>query len=449
MPAIDGPKSPDLLNLIRWIAMPLSYMRRCNDRYGDCFTMNLGYRMPRTVVFSDPRALEIILTSPHSEEFEAPGELNAILEPLLGAQSVIGLSGDRHRRMRNLMMPPFHGERMRSYGELINEITDEVTRTWVVGKPFMVRKIMQTISMRVILRAVFGFEQGSRYHEMEALLANLLDMLSNPFGVSFLYFPYLRRNLGALSPWESFIRKRGRIDKLIYDEIADRRAHPGDARNDILSLLMSARDQDGEPLTDVELRDELMTLLAAGHETTATALTWAFYWIHKFPEVRERLLEEFRVLNSTDHGTISRLPYLNAVCCETLRIYPVGMLTFPRITTSTVEVMDHSLEPGTMVVGSIYLTHRRKEIYPNPEQFRPERFLERRFSSFEYLPFGAGARRCIGMAFAQFEMKLVIKRIVSKFELGLVGDRLVRPVRRGLTAGPSPFRVVLKKQVAD
>ena len=446
MPALNGPKSPDLLNLIRWVAMPLLYMRSCNDRYGDCFTMNLGYRIPRTVVFSHPRALEIILTSPHSEEFDAPGDLNAILEPLLGAESVIGLSGDRHRRMRNLMMPPFHGERMRAYGELINQITDEVTRTWVVGKPFFVRKAMQTISMRVILSAVFGLEQ-SRAQEMAALLGRLLDLLGNPFGVSFLYFPFLRRDFGSLSPWGSFIRKRERIDRLIYDEIADRRARPDNARNDILSLLMSARTEEGEPMTDNELRDELMTLLAAGHETTATALTWAFYWIHKFPEVRERLLAEFGLSDSADHGAIARLPYLNAVCSETLRIYPVGMLTFPRRTTSQVDVMGNVLEPGTVVIGSIYLTHRRKEIYPDPEKFRPERFLERRFSGFEFLPFGAGARRCIGMAFAQFEMKLVIKRILSKFELGLVGARRVRPVRRGLTAGPSPFRMEVRKKV--
>jgi cytochrome P450 family 110 len=446
MSALNGPKSPELLNLIRWVAMPLSYMRSCNDRYGDCFTMNLGYRIPRTVVFSHPRALEIILTSPHSEEFDAPGDLNAILEPLLGAESVIGLSGDRHRRMRNLMMPPFHGERMRAYGELINQITDEVTRTWVVGKPFFVRKAMQTISMRVILSAVFGLEQ-SRAQEMAALLGRLLDLLGNPFGVSFLYFPFLRRDFGSLSPWGSFIRKRERIDRLIYDEIADRRAHPDDARNDILSLLMSARTEEGEALTDNELRDELMTLLAAGHETTATALTWAFYWIHKFPEVRERLLAEFGLSDSADHGAIARLPYLNAVCSETLRIYPVGMLTFPRRTTSQVDVMGNVLEPGTVVIGSIYLTHRRKEIYPDPEKFRPERFLERRFSGFEFLPFGAGARRCIGMAFAQFEMKLVIKRILSKFELALVGARRVRPVRRGLTAGPSPFRMVVREKL--
>jgi cytochrome P450 len=211
---------------------------------------------------------------------------------------------------------------------------------------------------------------------------------------------------------------------------------------------MSARDEAGEALTDVELRDELMTLLIAGHETTATALTWALYWIHKFPKVRERVLAELQTADPIDSGALSRLSYLNAVCCETLRIYPVGILTFPRVAISTVEVMGYSLEPGTIVVGSIYLTHHRKEIYPDPDHFKPERFLERRFSPFEYLPFGGGARRCIGMAFAQFEMNLVISRVLSRFELALADQRSVRPMRRGLTAGPSPVRLVVKDNLS-
>jgi cytochrome P450 len=399
--------------------------------------------MSPAVVFSDPQALQIILSSDDSEDFNASGELNVIFEPLLGAQSVIGLSDDRHRRMRKLMMPPFHGERMRSYEQLITNITDEAMRGCIVGKPFSLRNCMQAISMRVILKAVFGLDEGSRYQEMERLLGGLLDEMSNPLSVSLLYFPILRQNLGPLSPWGNFVRKRERIDRLIYDEIAERRTLQNGSRGDILTLLMSARDEAGEALTDAELRDELMTLLVAGHETTATALTWALYWIHRFPKVRERLLAE---LDSSETGALSKLPYLNAVCCETLRIYPVGMLTFPRVTTSTVEVMGYSLEPGTVVVGAIYLTHHRKEIYPDPDHFRPERFLERRFSAFEYLPFGGGARRCIGMAFAQFEMKLVINRILSRFELALADKRPVRPVRRGLTAGMSPVRMVVQEQ---
>lgn len=221
--------------------------------------------------------------------------------------------------------------------------------------------------------------------------------------------------------------------------------HPDVSRHDILSLLMSARDEAGEGLTDAELRDELMTLLVAGHETTATALTWALYWIHKFPAVREQLLNELQEHDgSLDPSAVFRLPYLNAVCCETLRIYPVGMLTFTRVTKSPVEVMGRTLEPGTLVAGCIYLAHHREEVYPEADQFRPERFLERRYSPFEYLPFGGGVRRCLGMAFAQFEMKVVLSSILSGFELALADTRPVRPVRRGLTSGPSPVRMVIK-----
>jgi cytochrome P450 family 110 len=442
----EGPRTPATLQMIQWIARPLSFMRSCSDRYGDCFTVYVSQKLSPSVFFSHPQALQIILTSDDSKEFDASGERNAIFEPFLGSQSVIGLSGDRHRRIRKLMMPPFHGERMRAYGQLIADITDEVMQGRIVGKPFSLRKCMQAISMRVILRAVFGLEEGLRYQQMQRLLGSLIDEMSNPLSVSLLYFPILRRNLGPLSPWGNFVRRRERIDRLIYDEIAERRMRPNASRNDILTLLMSARDEAGEALTDVELRDELMTLLIAGHETTATALTWALYWIHKFPKVRERMLPELQGVDRADLGALSRLPYLNAVCCETLRIYPVGITTFPRVATSTVEVMGYSLEPGTVVVGSIYLTHHRKEIYPDPDHFKPERFLERRFSPFEYLPFGGGARRCIGMAFAQFEMKLVISRILSSFELALADKSSVRPVRRGLTAGPSPFRLVVKRQ---
>jgi cytochrome P450 family 110 len=270
--------------------------------------------------------------------------------------------------------------------------------------------------------------------------------MSNPLSVSLLYFPMLRQDFGPLSPWGNFVRVRQQIDQLIYDEIADPRSHPDASRSDILTLLMSARDEAGEALTDAELRDELMTLLSAGHETTATALTWALYWIHKFPAVRKQLLKELQALDgSLDPSVVFRLPYLNAVCCETLRICPVGMLTFSRVTKSRVELMGSSLEPGTIVVGCIYLAHHRKDVYPDPDEFRPERFLERRYSPFEYLPFGGGVRRCIGMAFAQFEMKLVISAILSDFELALADSRSVRPVRRGLTAGPSSFRMVVKE----
>jgi cytochrome P450 len=442
----DGPKSPKIWQMLHWITMPVSFMRGCSHRYGEQFTATLTQKLPPIVFFSNPKALQVILTSDDSELFDSPGELNALLEPLLGKQSVMGLSGDRHRRMRQLLMPSFHGEQMRSYGQLILEITEEVMSEVVAGKAFPVRKSMQKISMRVILRAVFGLSKGTRYQRLERLLGTMLDRISNPFGVSFLYFPLLRQDFGPMSPWGNFVRNRQQIDQLIYDEIGERRTHPDASRSDILALLMSARDEAGEALTDLELRDELMTLLIAGHETTATAITWALYWIHKLPLVRKQLLNELQAVDGPlDPNVISRLPYLNAVCCETLRIHPVGMLTFARVTKSRVELMGSSLEPGTIVVGCIYLAHHREDVYPEPDQFRPERFLERRYSPYEYLPFGGGVRRCIGLGLAQFEMKLVISGILSNYELALADARSVRVVRRGVTSGPSPFRMVVKK----
>jgi cytochrome P450 len=349
--------------------------------------------------------------------------------------------------MRQLLMPSFHGERMRSYGQLIRDITEEVVGELVAGRAFPVRKYMQKISMRVILQAVFGLNAGSRYLELERLLGAMLDRMSNPFSLGALFFPMLRQDFGPLSPWGIFVRNREQVDRLIYDEIAERRNHPDASRNDILTLLLSARDEAGQALTDPELRDELMTLLVAGHETTATALTWALYWIYKLPTIREKLLRELQgVGGSLDPGVLFRLPYLNAVCSETLRIYPVGLLTFPRVTRARVELTGSVLEPGTVVAGCIYLAHHREEVYPDPEKFVPERFLERRYSPFEYLPFGGGVRRCIGMAFAQFEMKLVISSILSSVELSLADTRAARPVRRGLTSGPSPIRMAVKQR---
>jgi cytochrome P450 family 110 len=384
MPLPNGPKSPAIWQMLQWIATPVAFMRACCVRYGDCFTVTFAKRFPPTVFCSHPNDLQVLLTSDDAGLFEAPGHLNDELEPLLGTQSLMALSGDRHRRMRQCLMPPFHGERMRSYGQLIRDIAAEVMGQQGVGKPFEVRKAMQRISLRVILRAVFGLKEGARYQRLEGLLGAMLDALSNPLAVSPLFIPVLRKDFGPWSPWGRFLRLRRQIDPLLYQEIAERRTHPDASRHDILALLMAARDQAGEALTDEELRDELMTLLAAGHETTATALTWALFWIHKLPAVRQRLLDELQAVNGPlDSAALVRLPYLNAVCIETLRIYPVGMVTFTRVTKSAVELAGCRLEPGTLVVGCIYLAHQREEAYPNADQFRPERFLERRYSPYE------------------------------------------------------------------
>lgn len=415
----------------------MSYMEACTQRYGDIFTLRSSQKFTPVVLVSNPQVLEEILTG-DLKEFEAPGETNKVFQPLLGNQSVILVSGARHRRQRQMLMPPFHGERMRAYGQLIGEITERIISQWHEGKPFSVRPYTQAITLRTILGAVFGLDyEEARGQKLEQLLSAMIDEMSSPLSVALLYFPVLRRDLGPLTPWRKFQRRMQQIDKLLYEEIQECRQQNDPSRTDILSLLMSVRDEAGQPMTDEELRDELMTLLFAGHETTATALAWALYWIHKLPSVREKLIQELDSLGDRpDPGTIFRLPYLNAVCCETLRIYPVGMLTFPRVVREPVSLMGYELDPGTQVIGSIYLTHRREDLYPQPEQFRPERFLERQFSAYEYLPFGGGARRCIGFAFAQFEMKVVLAKILSRFEMALADNREVRPVRRGLVSAP-------------
>jgi cytochrome P450 family 110 len=430
----DGPKTLPFLQLIQWISDPLTYMDKCAREYGDIFTTQWGNLQP-FVMLSHPQAIQEMLTS---SAFEAPGHLNSILKPMLGEQSMIILSGEKHKRQRQLLMPPFHGERMRNYGQQICDIALDVASKWSVDRSFVARTAMQEVTMRVILHAVFGLDNGPRLEKLKPLLASVVDMTSSPLRSSILFFGWMQQDLGPWSPWGRMKQRQRKVDELIYAEIAERRQQPNANRTDILSLMMTARDENGQPMTNQELRDELMTLLFAGHETTATALAWAFYWIHSLPSVREKLLQELDSLGENpDPMEIFRLPYLSAVCQETLRIYPVGMLTFPREVKSPVELMGHQLEPGTVVVGSIYLTHRREDLYPEPLQFKPERFLERQFSPYEYLPFGGGSRRCIGMALAQLEMKLVLTHILRNFELALTENKPVQAKRRGVTLGPA------------
>ncbi|HEY9837192.1 MAG TPA: cytochrome P450, partial [Vampirovibrionales bacterium] len=331
---------------------------------------------------SNPQAIEKMLTS---EALTAPGAANEIVRPLVGDNSLILLSGSQHQQRRKLLMPTFHGERMRNYGQLIGAIAEQVSRAWITNQPFIMESAMQEITMRVILQAVFGLSEGPRLEQLRECLVERLNLRKTLLGSSMIFFPFLGRNWGSWSPGAKVIEKQKRVDDLIYSEIRDRRANPDPNRTDILNLLLSAHDESGEGLTDIELRDELITLLVAGHETTASALSWAFYWIHQIPSIRDKLLSELDALGENpDPLEIFRLPYLTAVCQETLRIYPVAILTFTRQVQAPVEIRGHSFEPGVKMVGSIYLTHRREDLYPEPHLFKPERFLARQFSLYEY-----------------------------------------------------------------
>ncbi|MBW4650691.1 MAG: cytochrome P450 [Kastovskya adunca ATA6-11-RM4] len=430
----DGSQQPPLLQLLEWIANPFGYMERSAQRYGDPFTAELRQSNP-LVFFSHPQAIQAIFTAA-PDTFDA-GRANGLIRPLVGDNSLLLLDGDRHAFQRHLMMPPFHGERMRSYGEIICQIAEQVASKWIPGQPFRARDAMQEITLQVILHAVFGLADGDRYQQLKPLLASLLNLTGSRLGSSLLFLDVLQKDWGSWSPWGRFKKRHQEMTTLLSAEIAERRAQVDPTATDILTLLIAARDEQGQGMSDEELRDELITLLAAGHETTATTLAWAFYWIHKLPAVQEKLLQELASLGDNPSPMeISRLPYLNAVCSETLRIYPVTPIVSPRILKVPIEIMGYLFEPETMLAPCIYLTHQREDIYPEPQQFKPERFLERQFSPYEYLPFGGGNRRCIGFALALFEMKLVLATVLSRYQLALVDKRPVQPVRRGVTIAP-------------
>jgi cytochrome P450 family 110 len=443
-----GPQTPAFIQLMRWIFSPMSLMEECVRRYGDIYTLNLGKNNSNLVFVSNPQALQQILTQDTRADFHAPGDLNSLFKSLLGDNSVICLSGAQHQRQRQLMMPPFHGDRMRTYSQVINQVTTETLAQVQIGQTFDVRTTTQSITLRVIMQAVFGLNRGDRAEKLAQLLSELLDRGSSPLSVSMLYFPILQQEWGGIGPWAIQMRTQRAVDALIYEEIQERRTHPDSSRTDILSLLMAAQDEAGESMTDVELRDELMTLLVAGHETTATALAWALYWLHKLPAVKAKLVAELDGLGADpDVNAVMKAPYLDAVCNETLRIYPVAMLTFPRVSLKAVNLAGREIPPETVVLGSIYSTHHREDLYPQPNQFKPERFLDRQFSPFEFLPFGGGARRCIGSAFAMLELKLALAQILSRWELELVDRRDIHAKRRGLVTAPErPIELVVKSQ---
>lgn len=433
----DGPRTPFLLQTIHLIAQPTEFLDTCVKRYGDPFTLRvLGLKSPPVVFFSNPQAIQDIFTVP-SKQFDF-GKATHVFQPLMGKHSIILQQGRSHQRQRQLLMPPFHGDRMRAYGKLICDITEKVTTQWTPGASISIQQFMPDITLQIILQVVFGIKPGSRYEKLKELLSSLLEDVTTPLYSSLFFFPPLQKNLGAWSPWGHFLRRRQQIDELIYAEISQRRFEKDPSRTDILTMLMSARDDAEQHLTDVELRDQLVSLLLLGYETTSAALTWAFYLIHSSPQVLEKLRSELDTLPSTlEPEAMARLPYLTAVCQETLRIYPIGLICVPRMVKEPLQLGGYEFDVGTVLVPCIYLAHRRPELYPEPERFEPERFMENKFSPYEYLPFGGGSRGCIGTAFSMYEMKLVLATILSRFGLSLANKSPVRPVRRGITIVPS------------
>jgi cytochrome P450 len=423
-----GPRAPAAVNLLRLTRRPLETLLGWHARHGDCFTVR--YPVFGTGVYvADPQAIRALHTGDQTDL--RAGEANAPLSAVVGDRSVLVLDGAEHLRQRKLLLPPFQGSAVVAFRTVIRDVAEREVARWRAGDRLVLRERMRALTFEVIARAVFGVAQPERIERLRRALVAVLDRQ-----YVFLLGSTLQRDLGRLSPGGQMRRRLAAADALLYEEIARRRGAPDlGERTDVLSLLLRARDEDGAPMTDRELRDELMTMLAAGHETTATALAFAFDLLLHHPAALARLRDE---LAAGDDA------YLDAVVTETLRLRPIidanqRKLTQPRT------VAGWDLPAGVSVYPAIAVVHRREDLYPQAADFRPERFLDGRAESYAWLPFGGGVRRCIGAALAQAEMAEVIRTVVERVELR---PRRATPepvVMRGVTLVPrhgAPVEVV-------
>jgi cytochrome P450 family 135 len=428
--APPGPPGPPFVHGLTMLGAEQRLLARCQRRYGDVFTLKIPWPFKRLVVVADPAEIKRIFTA--DPTLIHAGEGNVVLEPLVGLNSVLLLDEADHMQQRKLMLPSFHGERMRVYGDLMREVAEEQIAWWPLGEPFALHPSMQAITLRIICRAVFGVTDGAR---LRALETSLLEMLQK--GVRLIMVRGLQRDLGPRSPWGSFLASRKRTDELIFDEIRERRDAADLAeRSDVLSLLLQARDDDGQGMTDVQLRDELVTLLVAGHETTASQLAWTFERLMRTPAVFARLRR------SLDEGDED---YLDCVIKESQRTRPVLTYSALRKLTAPAEVGGYTVPAGWTLGASAWLVQHRPDLYPDPQAFRPERFEEGSPSGYSWVPFGGGVRRCLGAAFATYEMRTVLRTIVERFELEAPDPKPERMARRAITFVPAKgARAVLR-----
>jgi cytochrome P450 len=392
----------------------------CRERYGSMFTLRIVHE-GTWVMVSDPEAVKQVFTG-DPRVFHA-GEGNRILEPALGPNSVLVLDERPHITQRRLLLPPFHGERMQGYRRTMAEIAAAEIATWPTGVAYGLRPRMQAITLDIILSTVFGVGEGERTAELRDALRRFLDLTTNPR----VLLPVLLIGLHRATRMGWFRRRIESVDRLIYREIAERRGSENlEERGDILSLLVAARHEDGSPMSDEEMRDELLTLLVAGHETTATALAWAVERLSRHPDKLDRLREEIEAGES---------PYLTATIQETLRLRPVISIVLRHL-TEPVEIGGHELPAGVSVAPSIYLVHANPDVYPEPGRFLPERFLDNPPGTYTWIPFGGGVRRCLGASFAQFEMAVVLEELVKRHRIRPSRPDPERVFRRAITETP-------------
>jgi cytochrome P450 len=428
-----GPPLPRSLQTLGFIFAPAKFMGACRRRYGDLVTMQTLFDSRFVMVFGPAHVKQLFRGSP--EQLRA-GEANAPLGPVLGERSVLLLDGAEHIRHRRLMLPSFHGERMRAYEEVMREAADREIESWPVGKTFKLLPSMQSLTLAVMMRAVFGLEEGPRQEDLKRRVRAMIDPVGTRLG--FMLLALSNGRLGS-SRFQAFEQRRAAVDELIYDEIARRRAEKDLSwREDVLSMLLLARDDEGETLTDREVRDELVTLLVAGHETTATGLAWAFELLLRNPAVLERL-----------RATLARgeSEYLEAVTKETLRLRTVVPGVGRVVRGEPFELGGYVIPPGIEINPSIATIHRRPDCYPDPNAFRPERFIgEDAPDTYTWIPFGGGTRRCLGASFATFEIQVVIRRVLERTRLEPASMRPEKRLRKGVTIVPKRGVRVLQRE---
>jgi cytochrome P450 family 135 len=415
------PSGNSLAQTLRWTFRPLPFMQECREKYGDSFSVNfLGFERPM-VLISDPAAIKALY---RERSHGLPPGRDIILKPILGAKSLLLQEGAEHLARRKLMLPPFHGERMRSYETALDEIVAAEIDSWPLEREFPIHSRMQAITLEAILRVVFGVSSGPRLDRLRGMLSTVLQETASPRAQ---IVGLATRRLGGRGPWARFEGQLREVDELLYAEIAEHRARGGlEQRDDILSMLMQAEFEDGGTMSDKELRDQLMTLLLAGHETTATALAWTFDLLLRHREPLQRLRDS---LAAGEDG------YLRATITESLRLRPVIPLAGRRLATELV-ADGLTLPAGTDVTPAIWLTHTRADLYAEPFAFQPERFLENGPDTYGWIPFGGGIRRCIGASFAEFEMRIVLREVLTRCDLRKASPMAEKTGRRNITLSP-------------
>jgi cytochrome P450 len=422
-----GPLLPKTLQTVGWWTRSAPFFERCRARYGKRFTIRL-LSSPPFVHLSDPDEVKEVFTAP--PEVLHPGEGASVLEPFVGTYSLILLDEGAHLSQRKLMLPAFHGEKMQRLSGLMAEVAEREVARWPRGETVVLQPRLQALTLEIILRAVFGLDPGPRLDALRDRLTSILEVSESPASM----VPFLQRG----RRWRTFEQQRDEADALLFELIDERRGADGE-RDDVLAMLLEARHEDGSPMSPRELRDELMTLLVAGHETTASELAWAFERLARTPRVLRRLTEE---LDSGDGDG-----YLTATIQETLRRRPVLQLAAPRLVKQPVTIGGFDYPPGVCLAANGYLIHHDPAIYPEPYAFRPERFLDEQPGTYTWIPFGGGRRRCLGASFALLEMKIVIRAVLAQTEPAPDGDRLERVRRRSITVSPrAGARTVLRER---